>query len=100
MSALYARSKNVPQVGARSSGGRAANPWNVFTHQHAGQGLSRDELSALYHSSRSAPSTGYLSPGPSSAASSGGLGWNAFQHSVKGQGFSKAEISSMYWDQK
>jgi hypothetical protein len=43
---------SVSSISSVSSSGGASNSWNAFQHAHAGQGLSRSQMSALYKQSK------------------------------------------------
>jgi len=70
---------------------RATNPWNAFTQKHAGQGLSRSDMSALHARSKSVPGVGPRSSGTRAANP-----WNVFTHQHAGQGLSRGDMSALY----
>jgi major capsid protein len=76
--------------GGSYSGG-VANSWTEFMHMHKGQGLSKQQLAAMYHRQ-----TGGVISGGDEMMGGVANAWTKFLHKHKGKGYTKAQLLEMY----
>lgn len=77
-----------------STSARAPNAWNDFQHLHAGRGLSKSQMSQLYHQTARPHSA---APAPlHNAHGRAPNPWNVFTHANAGQGLSQRQMSAAY----